>query len=273
MEKKFVIFLLFAGIVGGGYSFNQHRKAHDDQGFLTLYGNVDIRDVLLGFRVAGLVKTLHFEEGDQVEKGVVLATLDKEPYEKALAARQAELAEAQALHENAVKIYERTKTLVKKVTASESDFDTAIANRDATKAKLETAKAQLEQAQISLNDTEMHSPDKGTILTRVREPGSVVSEGTTVYTLALDNPVWVRIYIDEPNLGTIHPGQKAVVLTDSGQEYQAKIGFISPQAEFTPKNVETTQLRTSLVYRLRVVVDNPNNGLRQGMPVTVKIKK
>ena len=273
MKKKFSIFLLFIGIVGGSYSFHQYRKSYEEQDVLTIYGNVDIRDVLLGFRVPGLVKTLNFEEGDQVEKGMVLATLDKKPYETALAARQAELAEAQALHENAVKIYERTKTLVKKVTASESDFDTALANRDSTKAKLEAAKAQLEQAQISMNDTEMHSPDKGTILTRVREPGSVVAEGTTVYTLALDNPLWVRTYIGEQNLGMIHPGQKAVVLTDSGQEYQAKVAFVSPQAEFTPKNVETTQLRTSLVYRLRVVVDNPNNGLRQGMPVTVKIKK
>ena len=230
MKKKFSIFLLFIGIVGGSYSFHQYRKSYEEQDVLTIYGNVDIRDVLLGFRVPGLVKTLNFEEGDQVDA-------------------KAALVEANG------------------------DFDTALANRDSTKAKLEAAKAQLEQAQISMNDTEMHSPDKGTILTRVREPGSVVAEGTTVYTLALDNPVWVRTYIGEQNLGMIHPGQKAVVLTDSGQEYQAKVAFVSPQAEFTPKNVETTQLRTSLVYRLRVVVDNPNNGLRQGMPVTVKIKK
>ena len=95
--------------------------------------------------------------------------------------------------------------------------------------------------------------------------------GQPVYTLAVDNPVWVRTYVAEPDLGRIYPGQQATVSTDTGDSYQGQIGFISPQAEFTPKNVETTQLRTDLVYRLRVIVDNPDQGLRQGMPVSIVI--
>jgi len=79
----------------------------------------------------------------------------------------------------------------------------------------------------------------------------------------------VRTYVDEPNLGNVHPGLAATVTTDSGGRYTGQVGFISPQAEFTPKNVETRQLRTDLVYRLRVIVDNPDQGLREGMPVTV----
>ena len=79
--------------------------------------------------------------------------------------------------------------------------------------------------------------------------------------------------MDEPDLGRIHPGMKVRLYTDSRQDrfYTGQIGFVSPRAEFTPKSVETKELRTALVYRLRIVVADPDEGLRQGMPVTVKI--
>ena len=78
--------------------------------------------------------------------------------------------------------------------------------------------------------------------------------------------------MSEPDLGRIQPGMMAEVRTDSGGVYKGQVGFISPVAEFTPKTVETRELRTALVYRLRIIVDNPNGGLRQGMPVTVTLK-
>jgi HlyD family secretion protein len=102
----------------------------------------------------------------------------------------------------------------------------------------------------------------------------VVNFGDPVYTLSILSPVWVRAYVSEPELGLIYPGMAAEVYTDThgGPVYTGHIGFISPVAEFTPKTVETTKLRTDLVYRLRVYADNPDQGLRQGMPVTVKLK-
>ncbi len=110
------------------------------------------------------------------------------------------------------------------------------------------------------------------MLTRVQEAGAVVQAGATVLTLSLSHPVWVRAYVAEPDLGRIHPGMAMEVVTDSrpGQPYRGQVGYISPRAEFTPRNVETPELRTSLVYRLRVIVDNPDDGLRQGMPVTLR---
>jgi HlyD family secretion protein len=111
------------------------------------------------------------------------------------------------------------------------------------------------------------------VLSRVREPGAIVAPGETAYTLSLDRPVWVRAYVQEPELGLIRPGQDVQVLTDTRPErpYHGQIGFISPVAEFTPKSVETPELRTDLVYRLRVVIEDADPGLRQGMPVTVRI--
>ena len=107
----------------------------------------------------------------------------------------------------------------------------------------------------------------------MREPGAIVAAGATVYTLSLIDPVWIRAYVSEPQLGRIAPGMKVQVFTDSapGKPYNGQIGYISPVAEFTPKTVETADLRSDLVYRLRVVVTNPDRSLRQGMPVTVRL--
>ncbi len=100
-----------------------------------------------------------------------------------------------------------------------------------------------------------------------------MAPGAPVYTLALNSPVWVRTYISGPNLGRIRPGMEVEVMTDSrpGEAYSGQIGFISPVAEFTSKSVETRELRSDLVYRFRVVIEEPDDFLRQGMPVTIRI--
>ncbi|MBA3544694.1 MAG: HlyD family efflux transporter periplasmic adaptor subunit, partial [Chthoniobacterales bacterium] len=122
-----------------------------------------------------------------------------------------------------------------------------------------------------LTDTELKAPSDGVVMTRAYEPGAILPTGTTLFAVSLLNPVWVRAYVSEERLGDIHPGMKVTVLTDSGHFYDGQIGYISPQAEFTPKSVVTPELRTSLVYRLRVIVSNPRQDLRQGMPVTVRL--
>lgn len=140
---------------------------------------------------------------------------------------------------------------------------------DEARAQLSANQITLDLARRKFSDADLISPSDGIILTRVREPGAIVAAGETVYNLALTSPVWVRTYVSEPDLGRVHPGMAAKVKTDSGGIFDGQIGFISPVAEFTPKTVETRQLRTSLVYRLRVIVRDPEKGLRQGMPVTV----
>ena len=105
----------------------------------------------------------------------------------------------------------------------------------------------------------------------MREAGAIVQAGEAVYVMSLTTPVWVRTYVSEPDLGRVQPGMEVQIKTDTpgGKTYAGKVGFISTTAEFTPKTVETTELRTSLVYRLRIVVDDDTGFLRQGMPVTV----
>jgi len=146
----------------------------------------------------------------------------------------------------------------------------------AGEARLAAAEAARAQAATALADTRLAAPAAGTVIARVREPGSMVASQSTVYSLSLDRPVYVRAYVGEPDLGRIAPGTKVRVRNDTSDKvWRGQIGFISPRAEFTPKTVETTDLRTDLVYRLRVVIDaadaEADAGLRQGMPVTIEV--
>ena len=142
---------------------------------------------------------------------------------------------------------------------------------DEASANQEKASAQLRNARLQQADTRLFAPSDGTIITRAAEPGTMLAAGTTMLTLSLDRPVRIRAYVGEKDLGKIAPGMHAKIYTDSRPEpYDAVVGFISPTAEFTPKNVETQDLRTALVYRLRLTVENPDDVLRQGMAVTVK---
>ncbi|MDL0547133.1 efflux RND transporter periplasmic adaptor subunit, partial [Yersinia pestis] len=116
------------------------------------------------------------------------------------------------------------------------------------------------------------APSAGTVLTRAVEPGTILSASNTVFTVSLTDPVWVRAYVSERHLGQAIPGSEVEVFTDGRPDkpYHGKIGFVSPTAEFTPKTVETPDLRTDLVYRLRIIITDADESLRQGMPVTVR---
>lgn len=298
-----------------------------DTGALNLYGNVDIRQVSLGFRVGGRIAELAVDEGDSVPEGAVIARLDAAPQEAAARAaqaavgarratldklkagpRQTEIAQARAQYNerladltNARLDLERAERLAPSGTVSQLVLDRAVAGEATAAARAESAKealklleegsriediaaaeaelraaeASLASARIALEDTRLKAPSDGVILSRVREAGAIVAPSDTVFTLSLTEPVWVRAYVGETNLGLIHPGMTVELVSDTkaGKRYTGTVGYISPVAEFTPKAVETPELRTDLVYRLRIVVSDADTGLRQGMPVTISLPK
>ena len=142
----------------------------------------------------------------------------------------------------------------------------------AAEARLAAAEAQLAQAETALADTHLAAPLDGVISARVRETGSMVSNASPIYTLSIQEPIYVRAYVSQTQLTHVRPGSAVTVHADGTPEmFKGTIGFISPKAEFTPKSVETTELRTDLVYRVRVVLPGAARALRQGMPVTVDV--
>jgi len=216
-----------------------------------------------------------------------------------IAQARADLAAAEAQARNAERTAKRQANLVTRHLTSREQADNARTAAQAARAKVRAAKAglalllegprkediaaaedtlrayraQLDEAKQQLTDATLIAPADGVVENRLLQPGDMASPQNPVYTIALDNPLWVRAYVDEPDLGKIRPGMSAAVTTDSypGKHYRGWIGFISPTAEFTPKSVETREVRTDLVYQVRVMVCNPQGQLRLGMPATVSI--
>ncbi|MGH8067657.1 MAG: efflux RND transporter periplasmic adaptor subunit [Candidatus Entotheonellia bacterium] len=138
-------------------------------------------------------------------------------------------------------------------------------------ARLRADEAQLALLRQQLADAQLAAPVDAVVRTRLLEPGEMASPQKPVFSLAIVDPKWVRAYVSEPDLGKVRPGMAASVAVDSfpDQRFDGWVGFISPVAEFTPKTVQTDELRTSLVYEVRVFVKDPSDELRLGMPATV----
>lgn len=141
----------------------------------------------------------------------------------------------------------------------------------AAEAQLKASEAQLALLQHQVSQGQLVSPSDAVVRSRLLEPGDMATPQKPVYALAITEPKWVRVYVNEPDLGKVKPGQAARVTTDSapGQPIAGKVGYISSVAEFTPKSVQTEELRTSLVYEVRVIVEDKGNALRLGQPATV----
>jgi HlyD family secretion protein len=142
------------------------------------------------------------------------------------------------------------------------------------RANLNQANASLGLSKVNLGYAVLRAPSSGVITVRQAELGEVVEPGSPVVTLADLDHLWLRAYIAETDLGSIHWGQDATVTTDTypGKHYHGRISFISPDAEFTPKSVQTNQERVTLVYRIKIDLDNPNHELKPGMPADAHIE-
>ena len=272
-KKVIKIAILIALLVAIGLALYFIFRNDNDSNELVLYGNVDVREVDIGFRVPGQVVDLHFQEGDCVPAGALMATLDKTPYDSEVLRAKAEVEAIEAELVNAGILLERRKQLICVGGVSQENLDDATMRFEELTASLGAAKASLTIARERFSYTEAYAPTDGILLTRIKEPGSVVLESEPVYTLSILDPVWIRAYIDGPQLGLVRFGMEVTITTDTpgGKAYKGRIGFISPVAEFTPKTVQSAKLRTDLVYRLRIYVDEPDGLLKQGMPVTATI--
>lgn len=277
--KKKIIILLAVFLIAFLIVFliiKLNRKNPDE---LVLYGNIEIRQADVGFRVEGRVKKLFREEGDEVKKGELLAIIDDTTYSAKYKKSLADIEQYRAQSINSNSIYQMYKLLCAEGTTSKERCSEILKDKDESIAKLKSEINQNKIYKDDLDNTKIYAPNDGIITTRIVEEGTVVGAQNPVYTISLNNPVWIRAYVSEKNLGNINYGMKALVLTDSidpiskeKRKYEGKIGYISPVAEFTPKTVQTEELRTDLVYRIRIYVDKKDQYLRQGMPTTVIIK-
>jgi HlyD family secretion protein len=315
-----ILILLAAAIAAGLYYYPRFAKKPQPANQLTLSGNIEAHESLVGFKVEGRIVDLPVEEGQRIELGALLARLEDADLkqkvridEDALHVRESNLAltlagtrrqELQATQQSMIDAQadleqkqldnDRMQRLFAKDEVSEQDRDlaaTALKRADATfkaaqqrygqaaegsrkediaiaQANLNEAGANLGLSRVNLNYAVLHAPSSGIITVREAELGEVVAPGTPVVTIADLDHIWLRAYIAETDLGRIHWGQDANITTDTypGKQYHGRISFIASDAEFTPKSVQTYQERVTLVYRIKIDIDNLDHELKPGMP-------
>ena len=318
--------MLAAAVAAGVYYYPRLTQKAAPVNQLTLSGNIEAHESLVGFKVPGRIVELPVEEGQQVEQGALLARLDDADLkqriridEAGVQVRESSLALTLAgTREQEVKAAQQTMMDAKadldekkldsdraqslfakdEVSAQERD-QAATAQKRAqaifnaaqqryneavegsrkeditiSQANLNEASANLGLSQVNLSYTVLRAPAAGVVTVREAESGEVVSAGSPVVTLADLDHLWLRAYIAETDLGRIGWGQEATITTDTypGKQYHGRISFISSTAEFTPKSVQTTKERVTLVYRIKIDIDNPNHELKPGMPADAHVE-
>lgn len=195
-------------------------------------------------------KTIDYQRDQELWENSVVSTQTRDLAETALKQSRAALARDEALQ-----------------AAAEESVRVAQAN-------IKNAQENLKLAKIVLGYTRLYAPFSGVILVRNAEMGEDMQPGTPVFTLADLDHVWLRAYVNETDIGRIRFGQMALITTDSypGQKYVGRISMISQNAEFTPKSVETHAERVTLVYRIRIDIENQSHELKPGMPADAMIE-
>lgn len=280
--------------------------AGKDEGKIAASGTIEGTNVTVGSKVGGHVIDLRVEEGSFVKKGDTLAFIEDTEYrfaylqavanEEAVLAqynlalggsRKEDVLQGEANFQSAQKDLDRAKELLSSMSISQKQYDDTYVrfvsaeqtyNKllqglrpeeiQAARARRNQAAAQTQQALARLRDCVILAPANGTITLRAVEQGELVVPGSSVFTITLLNKVNLMIYIAEGDLGKIRLGQKANVTIDSFKEksFEGSVIFISPVAEFTPKNVQTRDERTKLVFGVKIQVDNPYGVLKPGLP-------
>jgi HlyD family secretion protein len=175
---------------------------------------------------------------------------------------------ARTLMKRAQATYERVRQTYEQIAEGTRKEEIAV-----RRANLRLAQEHLQMSRVQLGYTRLSAPVSGVVLVRQAELGEVVAPGTPVVTIADVDHLWMRGYVNETDLGRVRWNQPATLRTDTYPEktYQGRVSFISSQAEFTPKSVETYKERVTLVYRIKIDLANPNHELKPGMPAEAVI--
>ncbi|HSC76414.1 MAG TPA: efflux RND transporter periplasmic adaptor subunit [Pseudomonadales bacterium] len=301
--KKLLGVTALAALLAGAGIFAFQQWQQEQSGAKGLYhsnGRLEARQSHVASRVAGLLASVAVSEGDHVAQGQPLATLDSRPLQAELARTvaaiqqtrdqqvlaQAQLAQRESECVYARSQYARIKSLISKHNASvdqldstrmqaescESAINAAKAAVAASASGLKVAEATRDRIQVDLDDATIAAPFSGFILYRLAEPGEMISPGGRLFTLVSDNDVYLTVFLPADIAGKLATGDDAELLMDARADITvpARISFIAPEAQFTPKTVETASERSKLMFRAKLNVDpaflQQNSWLKSGMP-------
>ncbi len=276
MKRPKPIVLIATLAVIAGAVFLASRWWNDNTGDgLFASGTVEATEAQLGFQAAGRIELIKPREGDAVKQGEILARLDTRETAARLAQARAQVQASGARLAEVMRDLERNRTLLAGNAIGQETYDKSVLARELAESDLAQARAQVQALEAVLANMTVKASVDGVITVRHREPGETVAAGVPVLTLMNPDDRWVRIYIPEQRIGAVHLGQKAAIVSDTwpDKRYGGTVVFIASQAEFTPKNVQTSEERVKLVYAVKVrVADDPRFELKPGMPADVRLE-
>ncbi|MCK9433087.1 MAG: efflux RND transporter periplasmic adaptor subunit [Candidatus Omnitrophica bacterium] len=275
MKKKLnlILIIILTAALGVLAFLYLQRRAEDKSRRIKVSGNIEGDDVRISFRVEGQIEELLVDEGYIVKKGDLVAKLKTDELTRIRDEAAGALKAAEYQYQLAKIDYQRAENLLIAGATTTQNRDQARTKMDSLNSEIQKLQASLDLAETRLGFANLVSPLNGFILVKSSLSGEVVQVGTPVFTCVDLNDIWVTGYINEKDLGRVKLNQDAVVTTDSypGKTYKAKLSYISGQAEFTPKYIQTTEERVKYVYRVKVRVDNSSLDLKPGMPADAYI--
>jgi HlyD family secretion protein len=297
-RKIFPILILVAALAGAFWWLEGRRGPAATLGGS---GTIEGTTVEVTPKIAGRIATIRADEGDRVEKGAVLVELAHDELDRQLDAVNATIQAAEQMAKaageadraataqlrNAQANAKRAEVLHGSGSVSQQTLDAAATLRDALQAQqgaaqaqaraaaaqIAQAKAQAQYLRAQIANATLPAPIAGIVQTKNLQVGENAFPGSSVLTLVDDGDMWVKVYVPESMLGRVKVGMKAAVSIDTypGKTFAGTVSYVSPQAEFTPKNVQTTEERVRLVYAVKVKVGNEGGTLKVGMPADVAL--
>ena len=257
-RKRLIPVLAILLVVIAGFIYYFYKNSLDRS--LTASGTIEVTNVTVSSKVVARALEVKVSEGSQVKQGDTLALLDPSELQQVVNG-------AKARYQIAKDDFARNKQLF---------FDKMISPQqyDASSAALDVAKAALDIAQLQLDNAAITAPISGVILVKAIEPGELATIGTPIVTMADLSLVKLTVYLAEQNIGKVNLGEAVDVSVDSypNQKFIGKITYISDQAEFTPKSIQTKEERTTQVFGIKIEIPNPDLKLKPGMPADAEFK-
>ncbi len=276
---------------------------NDQSNIITGSGSLEATEINIRSKTGGQILEMLVKEGAMVEPGNVIAVVDtekvalqREQIEAGLAevkfvmnSAREKIALAEEQLENVKKKFERITSLYNQGSATQQQMDDIETQHSLAKTQLRQAKSgyqasQMKKLQIEANlhliqsqvdDCTIKSPVTGTVIKKYVEQGETISQGMSVVDIADLSRMWIKLYVTAPELGFVTLNERAEIMVDSFPEkkFSGKVIWISPKAEFTPKNVQTKEARADLVYAVKIELPNPDNELKIGMPADIIVEK
>jgi HlyD family secretion protein len=263
-----IIYLLISLLLFVSCSNNSAGK-----GKITATGTIEATEINLSAKIGGQIDNLRLQEGDAVAPGDTLAVIDHSMPELQLKQARAGWELAQIQVESDRRDLQRATELMQKGSITQKQRDDAETRFKTSRARAEQALASVEIIRKNIADCYIVSPVRGVVTNANFEGGETVGPASVVYTISRLDTVEITVYIGERELGYVKIGQTAEVFSDSypGRVYPGKVVYISSQAEFTPKNIQTKQDRVKQVFGVKIRLPNPGMELKPGMPADAAI--